>query len=135
MNKGFSLILTVAALGLVFFAGCFVAAPDKPPKASEAKKSEVSAAPDKKAKIQAAMAKLDPADRKLAEAQEWCAVSTGPLGNMGTPYKVMLNGQPVFLCCDGCKDTAEAEPEKTLAKAEELKAKHAEAAAKEPRGN
>ena len=130
MNKGFSPILTAAALGLVFVAGCFVAAPDKPPKASEPKKSEVAAVPDKKAKIQAAMLKLDPEDRKLAEAQEWCAVSKGPLGNMGTPYKVMLNGQPVFLCCDGCKDTADAEPEKTLAKAEELKAKHAEAAAK-----
>jgi hypothetical protein len=130
MNKGISLIVTTAVLGLVFFAGCLGSAPDKSTKGSEPKKAEVSAVPDKGAKIEAALTKLEAPDRKLTEAQEWCVVSGGPLGNMGTPHKLTIKGQPVFVCCDHCTETAEADPEKTLAKAEELKAKHAKASAK-----
>ena len=79
--------------------------------------------------IRAALEKLEPEDRKLAEAQQWCAVQNEkPLGTMGKPFKVMLKEQPVFLCCESCKDKAEANPEKTLAKVEELKAKHTAAA-------
>jgi len=36
---------------------------------------------------------------------------------MGPPIKVVIEGQPVFLCCGGCKTKALAEPEATLAKA------------------
>jgi hypothetical protein len=76
------------------------------------------------AKIQAALDKLEPADRTLAQAQKWCAVETeNPLGKMGKPYKVMIKEQPVFLCCKSCEKEALAEPEKTLATAVELKAK------------
>ncbi|HZZ79249.1 MAG TPA: hypothetical protein VFE62_12070 [Gemmataceae bacterium] len=76
--------------------------------------------------IEANFAKLDPADRKLAEAQKWCAVAKDSrLGSMGTPYKVMIKDQPVFLCCDHCKKQALANPDKTLAKVEELKKKSA----------
>ena len=68
----------------------------------------------------------------LIDAQGWCAVSTEErLGSMGTPIKLEIKGQPVFLCCKGCQKTAEADPDKTLAKVEELKAKvKAEKAAK-----
>jgi hypothetical protein len=86
---------------------------------------------DQEAKIQAARAKLSPEDRTLVDAQEWCAVGGSRLGSMGTPLKVMVKGQPVFLCCGGCEDEAKAEPEKTLAKVEELKAK-AKAAKQQP---
>ena len=72
----------------------------------------------------AVRAKLDPADRALVEAQEWCAVQNDErLGSMGATIKVELRGQPVFLCCKGCKRKAEANPDATLAKVEELKAK------------
>jgi hypothetical protein len=128
MNRGISPIVTAAACGLVFIAGCLGSAPEKSTKQSEPKKAEIAATPDKSAKIEAALAKLEPADRKLAEAQEWCVVSNGPLGTMGTPRKLTINGQPVFVCCDHCAEDAEAGGEKTLAKAEELKAKHAKAA-------
>ena len=37
--------------------------------------------------------------------------------------KLDIKGQPVFVCCKGCKRKAEADPDKTLAKAGELKAK------------
>lgn len=74
--------------------------------------------------VAAERAKLDPTDRALVEAQEWCVVQTDErLGSMGPPMKLDIKGQPVFICCKGCKRKAEADPEKTLAKVEELKAK------------
>src|SRR5204863_7725143 len=54
----------------------------------------------KEADSQAALAKLKPEDRKLAEAQKFCAVLTkNRLGTMGAPVKVMIKDKPVFLCC------------------------------------
>jgi Cu(I)/Ag(I) efflux system membrane fusion protein len=73
------------------------------------------------AKIRAALDKLNPEDRKLAEAQRFCAVqSENRLGSMGKPIKVMLKGQPVFLCCEACQEDAEAAPDRTLATVREL---------------
>ena len=69
--------------------------------------------------------KLSPEDRKLVDAQEWCVIESGRLGEMGTPIKLMVKGEPVFICCKGCQKQAEANPEKTLAKVKELKAKKA----------
>ena len=50
------------------------------------------------------------------------------LGEMGPPVKVLVTGrdgreEAVFVCCKGCKRTAVREPEKTLAKVADLKAK------------
>ena len=73
---------------------------------------------DPNAKIKAALAKLSPEDRALAESQRYCPVRTDSLlGSMGAPLKIMLDGQPVFLCCAGCKGRALANPTATLAKA------------------
>ncbi len=74
------------------------------------------------AKIKAALAKLSDADRELAEQQRFCAVlATSPLGSMGAPVKVMVDGQPVFVCCEGCREEALTDPKATLAKVQELK--------------
>ena len=35
---------------------------------------------------------------------------------MGTPIKVDVNGRPVFICCEGCRESLLAEPAKYLAK-------------------
>jgi hypothetical protein len=129
MNKGISLILTLGACGLL--AGCIGSSVDTPAKGKDPQKTPpVTATPEgKNPKILAALDKLDPDDRKLAEAQEWCAVDDeNPLGGMGKPLKIMVKGQPVFLCCKGCEKTAQADPDKTLAKVEELKAKHSKSA-------
>ncbi|MEI6539809.1 MAG: KH domain-containing protein, partial [Planctomycetota bacterium] len=68
------------------------------------------------AEIAEAMAALSPDDRKAAEAQRFCAVSTGsPLGSMGTPVKLEIKGEPVFLCCAGCKSAALKNPDEILA--------------------
>ena len=74
--------------------------------------------------ISAVRAKLDPAERALVEAQEWCVVQTDErLGSMGPPLKLEIDAQPVFVCCAGCKKKALADPKATLAKVAELKAK------------
>ena len=74
--------------------------------------------------VAAERAKLSPEDRSLVEAQEWCVVQTDErLGSMSPPIKLDIKGQPVFVCCKGCKRKAESNPDKTLAKVEELKAK------------
>jgi hypothetical protein len=79
---------------------------------------------DVQAEIKANLDKLSPEDRKVAEAQGFCAVQeNNPLGTMGKPTKVILNGQPVFLCCPGCREKAERDPAATLARVQELKAK------------
>jgi hypothetical protein len=106
----------------MLLAGCTGGDTHPSAKGTGAAKSPATAAQDENAKIQAALAKLSPEDRKLAEAQKWCAVETeNRLGEMGTPIKVMVNDQPVFLCCKGCQKTALEDPDRTLAKVEELK--------------
>jgi hypothetical protein len=76
------------------------------------------------AEIQEERAKLSEEDRALVEAQEWCVIpSDERLGSMGPPVKLTIKGKPVFICCKGCKSKAEKDPDQTLAKVEELKAK------------
>jgi len=68
--------------------------------------------------------KLSRADRAAVDAQEWCVVNHEErLGSMGPPLKLDIKGHAVFVCCKGCRKKAEADPDKTLAKVEELKAK------------
>lgn len=70
--------------------------------------------------------KLSAEDRKLAEAQKFCPVQeNNRLGIMGVPTKVMLKGEPVFLCCEACVRKAMKDPDATLAKVKELRAKAA----------
>jgi membrane fusion protein, copper/silver efflux system len=98
------------------------AAPENSPAAAApnpAPPGESSGDSEKDAK--AALAKLSPEDRALAEAQRLCPISNSPLGSMGPPIKLMIEGQPVFLCCDGCKDEALKNSKATLAKVAELK--------------
>jgi len=115
MKKLFSLVvLFVTHLAIV--SGC--GQPNKP-----AANAPVSKPATKEQKIAEALAKLSPEDRKLAESQKFCAFENeSPLGGMGEPYKLTIEGQTVFLCCEGCKKGALENPEETLAKVEKLKA-------------
>jgi hypothetical protein len=126
------LVALVAVCGSLLLAGCTTGTADKP-KDGAAEKKRTPPTPNKgegegeEAELRAALAKLSPEDQKLAEAQKWCAVQNkNRLGSMGEPFKVMIKDQPVFLCCDGCEKKAKADPDKTLAKVAELKAKAAE---------
>lgn len=70
--------------------------------------------------IVTALSKLSNSDRTAALEQKVCPVTDKPLGWMGKPLKVTVEGQDVFLCCDGCEEELKKEPAKYLAK---LKAK------------
>lgn len=77
---------------------------------------------DPDAVIEAALAKLSAEDRALAESQRFCPVLLdNRLGVMGVPVKVMIEGEPVFLCCAGCKDKALKDSAATLAKVREFR--------------
>ncbi|OAI39245.1 hypothetical protein AYO40_01360 [Planctomycetaceae bacterium SCGC AG-212-D15] len=81
-------------------------------------------AADEAAKIKANLAKLSPEDRRLAEAQVFCALDQdSPLGSMGPILKVMAKGRPVFLCCKGCEKEAKANPDQALAMLDKLLAR------------
>jgi uncharacterized protein (TIGR03000 family) len=74
--------------------------------------------------VKANLAKLAPADRKLAESQGFCVIQEGiRLGSMGVPVNVTVKGQPVFVCCEGCVARAESNPEQTLDQLKKIKAK------------
>lgn len=85
---------------------------------------EKDKAGDAEADIQSAWVDLSPDDRRLADAQDFCPIMPDQrLGSMGKPFKAMVKDQPVFLCCKGCQRKALADPDKTLALVEKLKAK------------
>jgi hypothetical protein len=114
-------VMTAAAL-----TGCTETKSDPRPAASTGGPSPAGTADE----VAAERAKLTPEDRALAEAQEWCVVQTDErLGSMGPPIKLDIKGHPVFLCCKGCQKKAERDPDATLAKLTELKAKAAAAKA------
>jgi uncharacterized protein (TIGR02231 family) len=78
------------------------------------------------AKIKTEMGKLSAEDRRLAEAQVFCAIDQdSPLGSMGPIHKEMVKGQPVFLCCKGCVAEARTHPDETLVQLQKLMAKMA----------
>lgn len=103
-------LLVLASISLVF-AGCSGGKADKQGKDGDEGK--------------AALAKLGPEDRRLAEAQSCCPITDEPLGSMGVPVKLKVRDEPVFLCCESCREKALADPGKTLARVRELKAKAA----------
>jgi hypothetical protein len=59
---------------------------------------------------------LSPEDRVLAERQKICPVTEAPLGSMGGPVRVVVNGRPVFICCEGCREPLLKSPAKYLSK-------------------
>jgi hypothetical protein len=83
-------------------------------------------AADEEAEIKANLAKLSPEDRALAEKQKFCVEQTDERlgGSMGVPIKLMIKGEPVFICCKGCEKHVLKDQDKALAKAKELREKN-----------
>jgi hypothetical protein len=78
------------------------------------------------AEVQATLNKLPREDRRLAAEQKYCPVTEARLGDpaMGVPVKVMVKGEPVFLCCKSCaNDALLKDAARTFAKVKELKAR------------
>ena len=117
----FAFSLLVIAL---FLGGCQQASDKHGTHKAAEDKPATGQASEEEADIKAARAELSPEDQRLVKAQDFCPVMPDKrLGVMGTPIKVMVKDQPVFLCCKGCRRKALADPDKTLAKVEDLKAK------------
>lgn len=55
------------------------------------------------------------ADQSAIRAQRVCPVMNQPLGGHGTPLKVSINGDSLFVCCQGCVRKVEANPQEYLA--------------------
>ena len=105
--------------GFVALVGCQGSTSAPPSKAGPPTPPTQTA--EEQADIKAALAKLSPEDRTLAEAQKTCPVSNEPLGSMGTPIKLTLSGETAFICCKSCQKKAESDPAGTLKKVAELK--------------
>ena len=119
----FALPLAIAVAAVTGCAGSSGPAPVVA-QATTASTTKAEATPTDEVALE--RANLSPEDRKLVEAQEWCVISSEKkLGSMGAPIKLDIKGQPVFVCCAGCKRKAQADPDATLAKVAELKAKAA----------
>ncbi len=52
-----------------------------------------------------------------------CVVGGKKLGSMGEPFLFNYEGQKVYFCCEGCKETFAEEPKKYLAKIEAARKK------------
>ena len=127
---GARLAAVFGMLSLMPLAGCNSGTNDNAPRASAGSPGQKGAADAKQgaedADIKAERAKLSAEDQALVAAQEFCAISTGErLGAMGPPVKIIIKGQPVFLCCGGCEKSALRNPEKTLATLQRLTVKAA----------
>ncbi len=84
-------------------------------------------------KISEAMSSLSPEDQKLAAAQRFCPMMEySRLGAMGTPIKLTIEGKPVFVCCKGCIDDANAGGAATVKTTEKLTDASAELAKLSP---
>ena len=69
--------------------------------------------------VVAGLSQLSADDRMAALAQKVCPVTDEPLGSMGKPPRLTVEGREVFLCCENCEDEIRKEPAKYLAKLSE----------------
>ena len=59
-------------------------------------------------------------DEKLIARQKVCPVTDEPLGSMGRPVKVMVEGRPLFLCCKACERGAAGRAEEVFGQGAEV---------------
>ncbi len=52
-----------------------------------------------------------------------CLVAEDKLGGMGPPFSFVYKGQEIKLCCSGCKEDFDKDPEKYIKKMKEAEAK------------
>jgi len=105
-------ILLALALGLIF-SGLGISSAAAHGDDGDAAKTEKE--------ISKMLATLSTADHKQAVAQRFCPIMEySRLGADGAPQKVMVDGKPVFVCCEGCVEDAVAGGKATLTKVTKL---------------
>jgi YHS domain-containing protein len=124
MRWRFVIRFGLPALLAAVLSGCGGANTVKETKSDSAGKDAVAAKDsDKTADDLPGLKELDEADRKLAVIQKVCPKTGEPLGSMGKPFKIKLNGREFFLCCEGCEAEVRKDPETYLKKVDALLAK------------
>ncbi len=119
--------LTVRAIVIMLLAwvstGCETSPPPQPTDAVPGTEAPLmdhaehqDPAEDPGDEVQAALAGLSPEDRQSAEHQRICPVTDQPLGSMGEPIKLEVEGREVWICCAGCEGRLRKDPERYLAK-------------------
>jgi Cu(I)/Ag(I) efflux system membrane fusion protein len=103
MHLSFVLLALVGAAALV---GCKDDAKDQP--AAPGADADGDAAPD-------VLAGLSAADRAAVLAQRNCPVTGEALDSMDGPIKLTIDGRDVFICCEGCRESLEADPARYFA--------------------
>ena len=66
--------------------------------------------------------KLPSDQAEVAVAQGFCPITDSRLGAMGVPIPVEVNGQTVFICCEGCRAGLLGDPAKHLKHLADLQA-------------
>ncbi len=95
-----------------------------PTSANRTKEGQPSASQRASDKERANLAKLPDADRRLAEAQGVCPITDLRLGSMGVPVKMTVQGTSLFVCCEGCRDPINKDPQSALSKIQKNAAQH-----------
>jgi hypothetical protein len=80
------------------------------PSASDAPGSDLATLEE----IESALKQLAPEEERLARQQRVCPVTKFPLGSMGKPVRMEVEGRIVFLCCKGCEKSLLKDPAKYL---------------------
>jgi len=117
-TKHLALALSLLAVGAVtagMFAGCSNEKNDQAASSNDDTKAALKKLPPDQ---QEALSKLSDDDLKLALEQKTCPVQGKALGSMGTPPKVTVKGQTVFVCCEACVDAVQDDPDKYIEKLE-----------------
>lgn len=120
-----SIFATISlAVAVIMIAGCSGTSPAPTQSGNSSASSDThdhadhdhGAAGSDMEKMKAELAKLSPEDAASAEKQHFCPVSGEMLGSMGAPIKVDVQGESVWICCDGCKQKVLDNPDEYLAK-------------------
>jgi hypothetical protein len=98
-------VMAVFVGAAAMLAGCSDARQSQEPAATSTEAPATSSEADPE--IEKELSKLSPEDRKRALAQKVCPVTSEPLGSMGPPLKVTVDGKSFFVCCEGCREGAE----------------------------
>lgn len=106
-------LIAGSLVGTAVLAGCAQQNASQPPSSDQAAEDWKTGLDEDTV---AALSELSDVDRSAALAQKACPVTDERLGSMGKPPKVTVEGQDVFLCCDGCEEELKSEPAKYLAK-------------------
>ncbi len=105
-----------ALLSAAMLPGC--GSKSEPTPAQDAAAPDSAVKEEPQSEVDRELAKLSGPDRSLAESQKVCPVSDEPLGSMGAPIKVTVEGRSLFVCCEGCVEDAKKNFDEYVAKLE-----------------